>query len=281
MPPLPKNGTSRRCSASVTSAYPDPLNILTLLLQGFWLGDLRDLHRPSGGKTFFRRQGLKAFADRDSSDGHPDIVICRNQEQMGAEQVLLPNGDIDVDLRTFVFLPTDIADWNEKLCGQAYEKLAECEATAYAPDFLTGFKTMQVGKRNFLMFLRCYELVPPRFWYNPDHPSRGLIRQATIHPIPSRRPRRGRPKKYDYAPIDDILKELLLIPENGILRIELKGELAGILSLCDAKKRPATSYEERAEQIKMVAGAGNAFNLSAPIVTVPLVEPGSRPRKVA
>ena len=33
-------------------------------------------------------------------------------------------------------------------------------------------------------------------------------------------------------------------------------ELAGILSLCDAKKRPATSYEERAEQIKMVAGVG-------------------------
>ena len=154
---------------------------------------------------------------------------------MGAEQVLLPNGDIDVDLRTFVFLPTDIADWNEKLCGQAYEKLAECEATAYAPDFLTGFKTMQVGKRNFLMFLRCYELVPPRFWYNPDHPSRGLIRQATIHPIPSRRPRRGRPKKYDYAPIDDILEELLL--EDG---------LAAVRDFLSVKDRLITTLGESA-----------------------------------
>ena len=39
------------------------------------------------------------------------------------------------------------------------------------------------------------------------------------------------------------------------MRIELKGELAGILNLCDSKKKPAASYEERAEQIKMVAGA--------------------------
>ena len=124
---------------------------------------------------------------------------------MGGEQELLANGDIVVDFRKFVFLPIDIADWTEEICDQAYENLAECEATAFAPEFLTGFKTMEVGKRNFLMFLRCYKLVPPRFWYNPDHPSRGLIRQATIHPIPSRRPRRGRPKKYDYAPIDDIL----------------------------------------------------------------------------
>ena len=49
--------------AKEPGAYPDPLNILTLLLQGFWLGDLRDLHRPSGGKTFSCRQGLKALAE--------------------------------------------------------------------------------------------------------------------------------------------------------------------------------------------------------------------------
>jgi len=48
-----------------------------------------------------------------------------------------------------------------------------------------------------------------------------------------------------------------LVPEDGKLRIELKGELAGILNLCDSKKKPAASYEERAEQIKMVAGTGN------------------------
>ena len=56
--------------------------------------------------------------------------------------------------------------------------------------------------------------------------------------------------------IRNLIDEVRLIPEDAQLRIELKGELAGILSLCDEKKKPATSYEERAEQIKMVAGVG-------------------------
>jgi len=191
-------------------AGPDPLNILTLLLQGFWRGALRDLHRPGGGKIFSRQQGLKALVDLDSSDRHPDIVICRGREQSDAEQILLANGDIVVDLRKYVFLPTDIADWTEELCGQAYEKLAECDATAYASEFLTGFKTMQVGKSNFLKFLRFYELEPPWFWYDPDRPSRGLVTQATTPPISSTRPRKGRPAMYDYASIDEILEALLL-----------------------------------------------------------------------
>jgi len=198
-------------------AGPDPLNILTLLLQAFWRGDLRDLHRPGSGEIFPRHQGLEALVDLDSGDRHPDIVICRNQEQLDAEQVKLANGDIVVDLRKFVFLPTDTVDWTEGLCGQAYEKLAECEATAYAPEFLTGFKTMQVGKRNFLIFLRYYDLEPPKFWYDSDRPSRGLIRQATSPPIPSRRPRRGRPVMFDYVLIDDILKTLLL--EDGLAAV--------------------------------------------------------------
>lgn len=196
--------------AKESEAGPDPLNILTLLLQGFWCGALRDLHRPGGGKIFSRQQGLKALVDLDSSDGHPDIVICRIREQLDAEQVLLANGDIVVDLRIYVFLPTDIADWTEELCGQAYEKLAECEATAYASEFLTGFKTLQVGKSNFLIFLRIYELVPPWFWYDPDRPSRGSVRQATTSHVPSTRPRRGRPASYDYASIDEILEARLL-----------------------------------------------------------------------
>ena len=56
--------------------------------------------------------------------------------------------------------------------------------------------------------------------------------------------------------IHGLIDEVRLVPENGGLRIVLSGELAGILSLCDSKKKPASSYEERAEQIQMVAGAG-------------------------
>jgi len=57
--------------------------------------------------------------------------------------------------------------------------------------------------------------------------------------------------------IRSLIEEVRLTPENGKLDIDLRGELAGILSLCDTKEKPATSYEERAQQIKMVAGACN------------------------
>ncbi len=56
--------------------------------------------------------------------------------------------------------------------------------------------------------------------------------------------------------IRGLIDQVQLVPENGELRIDLRGELAGILNLCDSKKKPASSYEERAEQIKVVAGAG-------------------------
>ena len=56
--------------------------------------------------------------------------------------------------------------------------------------------------------------------------------------------------------IRGLIDEVRLVPDDGELRIDLRGELAGILSLCDSTKKPASSYEERAEQIKMVAGAG-------------------------
>ena len=56
--------------------------------------------------------------------------------------------------------------------------------------------------------------------------------------------------------IRGLIDEVRLVPEEGELRVDLRGELAGILSLCDSKKKPASSYEERAQQIKMVAGVG-------------------------
>ncbi len=59
-----------------------------------------------------------------------------------------------------------------------------------------------------------------------------------------------------FAIIRGLIDEVCLVPENGALAITIKGELAGILSLCDSKKKPATSYEGRAVQIKMVAGVG-------------------------
>ena len=50
--------------------------------------------------------------------------------------------------------------------------------------------------------------------------------------------------------IRGLIDEVRLVPETDELRIDLRGALAGILSLCDSKKKTASSYEERAQQIK-------------------------------
>jgi site-specific DNA recombinase len=58
--------------------------------------------------------------------------------------------------------------------------------------------------------------------------------------------------------IRGLVEAIVLIPENGRLRVEVRGELAAILRLsgCANEKAPAFGPELLAEQIKMVAGAG-------------------------
>jgi site-specific DNA recombinase len=57
--------------------------------------------------------------------------------------------------------------------------------------------------------------------------------------------------------IRSLIDEIYLIPEGGQLRIELRGELAGILALAaDDKKPGGLTAAGLAEQIKMVAGVG-------------------------
>jgi hypothetical protein len=52
-----------------------------------------------------------------------------------------------------------------------------------------------------------------------------------------------------------LVETVHLVPDNGALRVEIRGELAGILALADSKK-PAADIRDGLEQIKMVAGVG-------------------------
>jgi site-specific DNA recombinase len=57
--------------------------------------------------------------------------------------------------------------------------------------------------------------------------------------------------------IRSLIDEIRLVPEDGELRVELRGELAGILALAADRKKPGgLSAAGLAEQIKMVAGEG-------------------------
>ena len=66
----------------------------------------------------------------------------------------------------------------------------------------------------------------------------------------------------DAAPARELIRGLVeaivLIPDDGRLRAEVRGELAAILqlSLCANEKAPAVRPGLLVEQVKMVAGAG-------------------------
>jgi site-specific DNA recombinase len=57
--------------------------------------------------------------------------------------------------------------------------------------------------------------------------------------------------------IRGLIDAIVLTPSHGKLKIELRGDLAGILALSEAGKGNAFSANEKALQIKMVAGARN------------------------
>ena len=56
-----------------------------------------------------------------------------------------------------------------------------------------------------------------------------------------------------------LIEEIRLVPKDGQLQVELRGELAGILALAAADSRKPGSHSATglAQQIKMVAGARN------------------------
>ena len=59
-----------------------------------------------------------------------------------------------------------------------------------------------------------------------------------------------------------LIDEIRLVPVDGELRIQIKGELAGILELCEAganQKPGGLSTAGLAQQIKMVAGHATTF----------------------
>jgi site-specific DNA recombinase len=53
-----------------------------------------------------------------------------------------------------------------------------------------------------------------------------------------------------------LVEEVRIVPAGGEVTIELRGELAGILALAETAKKGSSSHQDKALQIKMVAGVG-------------------------
>ena len=57
--------------------------------------------------------------------------------------------------------------------------------------------------------------------------------------------------------IRSLIEAIVLVPDQGSLKVEVRGELAAILAYGEGRKKPGRMDRDFAEQIKMVAGARN------------------------
>ena len=87
------------------------------------------------------------------------------------------------------------------------------------------------------------------------HPNLASIYRTRVESLEAalRDPEHGR-EAFDI--VRGLVDEVRIVPTNGEITIELRGELAGILALADGAKKSARSPEDQALQIKMVAGVG-------------------------
>jgi hypothetical protein len=86
----------------------------------------------------------------------------------------------------------------------------------------------------------------------------------------------------DEQVVRGLVEEVRIISADGEITIELKGELAGILAVADTAKKGLGSHQDKALQIKMVAGAGFDLHLLASVIGLQpgtaASRPGSHPR---
>jgi hypothetical protein len=72
--------------------------------------------------------------------------------------------------------------------------------------------------------------------------------------------------------IRSLVDEIRLVPEGDHLRLDLRGELAGILALTSDSKKPA-AVGDGLEQIKVVAGTRNQRYLHPARARIPRIVP--------
>jgi site-specific DNA recombinase len=99
------------------------------------------------------------------------------------------------------------------------------------------------------------------------HPNLAMIYRSRIDALEAlfRDTEEGREA---FETLRGLIDEVRIIPEDGEYRLELKGELAGILALAQGAKNSGESVTQRALQIKVVAGA--RFGRDRHVVSAPI-----------
>src|SRR5262245_40717284 len=151
-------------------------DMVQALLEGaWWLGEI------TGNSKVTRLELLKKLFKWMRNSDSPAIIFVTPGSAPPPETTELADGDLAVDLRPRVFVPSDDADtWSEASCVPAFEILAEKPSLQYYPEWSPGFHAMKVNRDEFLRWIADHGLRYPTFWKqtNDDATSVNLKRAS-------------------------------------------------------------------------------------------------------
>jgi hypothetical protein len=185
-----------------------PLELLALLEEAWWRGEIR------GRAATSRLQLLQSMFRSLGGQAGPGIVFVREGDEPPPEVTELPDGFADVALRHVVPVPAaDVSGWNEQMCEQAFEALAQTSSSDSYPDLAPFFASIKLSFAEFDKWREARGYFKPAFWSGPaassnvtsDAPSGGRDVAQTSR---SEKRKAGR-KPIFAAPIRRVVFELM------------------------------------------------------------------------
>ena len=169
-------------SRGIQTAHP--LELLALLEKAWWRGEIRGLAPTT------RLQLLQSMFTSLHERSDLGIVFVREGDKPPPPVTELPDGSADVDMRYAIPVPADdVSGWNEQMCEQAFEALAQTSSSDSYPDLAPFFATIKLSFEEFDRWRRARGYPKPAFWggpaastVTPETPPGELDRAQTSRP---------------------------------------------------------------------------------------------------
>jgi hypothetical protein len=211
--------TSGKLSCAKISDYwsrymrtAEPPELLALLEQAWWRGEIRgqaastrlqllqSMFRALGDRAdlgiVFVREGRPPPNGIELPDGIVDVEVTE-----------LPDGIVDVSTRYHIPVPSDdVTDWNEQMCEQAFNALAQTSSTNSYPNLTPFFRSIQLSFEEFDKWRKARRYLKPAFW------------SAPVAKTGLQKPKRGRPPEYKWEQVKARLLEYA--KEKGAIQTE-------------------------------------------------------------
>ncbi len=167
-----------------------PFELLARLEGAWWRGEIRGLAAST------RLQLLQSMFSSLRERHDLGIVFVREEDDPLPRVTELPRAFAEVDIRPRIPIPSDdVSSWNEEMCKQAFDVLAQTSSTASYPDLAPFFALIKLPYEEFDSWRKAQRFPKPSFWAGPA--ASGRLQKRN----------RGRPLVYNWEQVHTRLLE--------------------------------------------------------------------------